>query len=538
LPRLNDPRIRNEVAVILAQIGDRDALPRLIELLPTKEAKNLTREEEFSTFCLLYALGRLTDMDLGLSKFGPPYTPEFRKQWQAWYESNRDYLYTPREPRSIAAGGGRARVLVDVEAKLAGQPAATYRKGHPWVACEDIKTWRDDPAYEQKLKDFCFSVILNLSYKPYGHHPPEAIRALGRVRDPRALSALHALCGMTDALWLDVHDLIWTLEDRGDPSSIPFLEKIPRATGQADSIEPARSAALERIRLLQRYGKELRGKPFDPDQQTNFMLCLAGSQGVEELIAEIRKADPDYALRLYLRVAGYVGGDRMRSFLKEMAGDESRDDRSRTLFHAALARQGEDTSVRFLKKALTHKQPGVRLAAAEGLWGLGRRDGFQALVELTGLRPLETGGEGVSTGGGVIVRVEAIRGSNMEIVRQACEILGDMGDRRAVEPLKRLLSLNLNGVLEGGGSGTGWSGRPDAVALAKLSDFSGVAVLRASIRKGDPLDVVGSWEGRGDFVQIGLKRFIPELLPLLEHPDASKRVLAAQAILLLLEGGR
>src|SRR5262249_54464270 len=47
LDALNDPQIRNEVALILAEIGDKDALPRLIELLPTKE--KLTEEEEIST---------------------------------------------------------------------------------------------------------------------------------------------------------------------------------------------------------------------------------------------------------------------------------------------------------------------------------------------------------------------------------------------------------------------------------------------------------------------------------------------------------
>jgi hypothetical protein len=113
-----------------------------------------------------------------------------------------------------------------------------------------------------------------------------------------------------------------------------------------------------------------------------------------------------------------------------------------------------------------------------------------------------------------------------------------MGDQRAVAPLKKLLPLNLNGVMATGGSGTGWSGRPDAVALAKLGDFSGIEILRASIRKGDPLGVVGSWGGTGDSVAIGLRRFIPDLLPMLDDRDATKRIGAAQAILLLLENGK
>src|SRR5689334_6623590 len=43
LPKLKDARIRNEVALILAEIGDKDALPVLIEGLPKK--KKLTTEE-------------------------------------------------------------------------------------------------------------------------------------------------------------------------------------------------------------------------------------------------------------------------------------------------------------------------------------------------------------------------------------------------------------------------------------------------------------------------------------------------------------
>ncbi len=105
----------------------------------------------------------------------------------------------------------------------------------------------------------------------------------------------------------------------------------------------------------------------------------------------------------------------------------------------------------------------------------------------------------------------------------------------AIEPLKRLLPLNLNRVLGGGGSGTG---RPEAFALARLGDLSGVEILRASIRKGDRLGVVGFWGDPGDFVAIGRKSLIRELLPALDHRAAGKRVLAAQVFLLLFESGR
>jgi HEAT repeat protein len=539
LEALKDPRIRNEVALILAEIGDKDALPRLIELLPTKE--ELSEEEEFSTMCLLYALWQSTGLELGIHhKWSPKYKPEFRNTWQTWYESNKDYLYTPSKPRLTLYCWANDRVLVDFEAKLAANPTAAYRKEHPWIAYEEIKTWRDDPAYEQRLKDFCLSMILNLAWNPYGHCPREAIRSLGLIKNPRALSALHALCAMADDS-LATHDLIWTLEERGDLSSIPFLEKIPRSKHENDevlAIEPKRVRAIERIRLLEKYGNKLKGKPFDAEQQTYFMRCLESSKGAENLIAYLRNREQDYFLSHYLRVAGYVDQEPMRSCLKQIAGDDSRDDRAKTMVHGALARLGEKDSIEHLKRSLAHKHPRVRLAAAEGLWRVGRRDGLQTLVEILDLRPTETGGEGVRTGDGSIITVTAIRESNVDFIRSACKILGEMGDRSAIEPLKRLLPLNLNGVCGGGGSGSGWYGRPDAVALAKLGDFSGIAVLRESISKGDPLGVIGGWCFTGDFVEIELKRFIPEILPMLEHRDESKRVLAAQAILLLLENGR
>jgi HEAT repeat protein len=541
LPKLKDAQIRNEVVLILARTGDKDALGPLIEFLPTKAKEKLTEEEKFSAMCLLYALWQLTGMELGIDhKFSPAYTPEFRKQWQAWYESNKDYLYTPSNPKLSSYNWGLDRVLVDVEAKLASAPTDVYRKKHPWIAYENIKTWRDDAAYQEKLKDFCFSLIVNLSWNAYGHHPREAVRSLGRIRDRRALSVLHALCAIADADSFATHDLIWTLEERGDPSSIPFLEKIPRSAKDQEpwrSNEFRRSAAVERIRLLQRYGKQLEGKPFDIEQKTWFIKCLADSKGVEELIAHIGKIDQDDFLPSSLKVASYVEGKAMRSFLNEMASDRSRSEQARTLAHGALARLGEKNSIDYLKRALADKRLGVQLAAAEGFWNMGRQDGFQTLVEIVGQRPLETGAEGVSTGNGVMLKVEALRGSKVEYIRKACKVLGEMGDRRAIEPLKRLLPLNLNGVRETGGSGSGWPGRPDAVALAKLGDFSGLAVLHASISKGDPLGVVDSWGGAGDFVEIGLKRFIPELLPMFENRHEGKRVNAAQAIILLLENG-
>jgi HEAT repeat protein len=538
LEALRDPQVRNEVALILAETGDKDALPQLIEHLPTK--KELTRDEHFSAMCLLYALWQLTGIELGIHhKFSPRYSPEFRERWRAWYEWSKDCLYSPSEPQLAAYGRRRERVLVDLEALFAGQLTAAYRKAHPWIAYEEVKAWRDGPAYEHKLKDFCFSLILNLTRHPYPYGSREAIRSLGLLRDARALSALHAMCAMAKED-LASHALVATLEERGDPSSIPFLKKIPLSRGrtpESDPGAPGRLGSIQLIRLLQKYSKELKGKPFDAEEQADFMRCLESPRGVERLIGILRNREYDCFLPRYLLVAGYVDREPMRSCLKRMAGDGSRDERSRTLVHGALARLGEADSLGHLERSLAHKLPGVQLAAAECLWRLGRRDGFQTLVGILDLRPIESGGEGVEVGDGTLT-VTALRGANVEYVRSACQILGEMGDRSAIGPLKRLLPLNLNGVLAGGGSGTGWPGRPDAVALAKLGDFSGIRVLRASIRAGDPLGVAGSWLGPGDFAAIGLKRFIPEQLPLLKDRDETKRVVAAKEILLLLERGR
>jgi hypothetical protein len=79
---LADPQVRNEVALVLAEVGDTEALPPLIECLPT--TAELSAAEDFSTTCLLSALWRLTGIRLGISsKFSPAYTPEFRAQWRA-----------------------------------------------------------------------------------------------------------------------------------------------------------------------------------------------------------------------------------------------------------------------------------------------------------------------------------------------------------------------------------------------------------------------------------------------------------------------
>jgi HEAT repeat protein len=549
LAALDDPRTRDEAALVLGRVSDADALPRLIDLLP--KAAELSEEEGHTTACVLNALRELTGMDLGNRDwFAPAYSPQVRSDWGNWYAANKNYLYTPPgpagqfrtgrgwDPFDLEACPRLNRVMLDLEAKITGTPTAAYRRARPLISYEEIRIWRDGPVYEVRLRDFCFQVLLNPTDTAHGYLPRGAIRALGIISDPRALEALHAMCGLAGDLD-DASELVTVLGERGDPSSLPVIEKIPPAKPRSghEPDERRRKYAAERIRLLQKYPGEVTGKPFGPEQQTDYLLCLDGDLGVQSLAANLRNREYDCFLPMYTREAGYVDWPAVRSCLKEIAADPARDDRAKALAHGALARLGEPGSIEYLRRALAHDRPGVRLAAAEGLWRLGHRDGVPTLVALLDLRPLETGSEGVRTGGDGFT-VTAIRGGNVDVVRAACEIVGEAGDRSAVEPLRRLLALNLNGVHASGGSGTGWPGRPDVVALARLGDYSGVEVLRASIARGDPLEVVGRWGGCGDFVAIGLKRFIPELLPLLNHRDEEKRVGAAQDILLLLERGR
>ena len=96
---------------------------------------------------------RLTGKSTGLHRYGLKYGPEVRKQWQEWHTANKDYFYSPAEPRPY---WGRSRVLVDVEAMIAGQTTAAHRKIHPRIKFDEIKTWTPDTGDERKLKELLF----------------------------------------------------------------------------------------------------------------------------------------------------------------------------------------------------------------------------------------------------------------------------------------------------------------------------------------------------------------------------------------------
>jgi hypothetical protein len=503
-------------------------VPHLIECLPTDE--KLTKDQEVSTMCLLQALGRLTGKSTGMGRFGLEYGPKVRKQWQEWHTANKDYFYSPAEPKP--SSWGWPNVLIDVEAMIAGQPTVAYRKNHPRVKFDEIKTWAPGAGDKRKLKDFCFSVLRDSLNR-------DAVRSLGSIHDPRALETLHWLAAKAEDVD-DCYDVIWTLGERGDPTSKVVLEKIPgsKLADPARSNEARRKWAIERIDLLQRFGKELTGKPFDVEDQDIFLACLKDQAGVADLATKLGSERYERHLIRLIRVAGYVDRAPVRARLKAMVIDEMADDHLRAWLHGSLAQLGEKGSTDQLRKWLGHKEPAVRLAAAECLWRLGSHDGVKTLVDLLNLPPIETGQEGVEIGGKAIIKVTGLDRTNLDVVRAACSVLGEMKDRSAIEPLKRLGKENLNGILATGGSGTGWSGRPDVVALARFGDFSGIEILRKSITNGDRLGAAGSWCRSGDYVEIGLKRFIPDVIPLLDRHDASSRVYAAQTILRLLESGR
>src|SRR5262245_59053439 len=73
LPCLKEAGIRDEVAYILGRVGDKDAVPHLIECLPTDE--KLTEDQEVPTMCLLQALDYLTGKSTGMGRYGLQYGP-------------------------------------------------------------------------------------------------------------------------------------------------------------------------------------------------------------------------------------------------------------------------------------------------------------------------------------------------------------------------------------------------------------------------------------------------------------------------------
>ena len=533
LESFKDKNIRNEIALVLSRIGTQDCLSPLIQSLPETKDK-LGRDGEHAYLCAVYALWQITGKELGIHhKLFEGYDPKARGAWEAWHRANKDYLHTLPTPRKTAYSWSRDRVLVDLEARIAGIPTREFRKNHPWVSYEEIRGWREGPEYEKKLRTFCLSTLVYLSWEPDAYRPRLAMRALGQVGEPQGIEALHWLSARVDPSSMSAYDLVWTLKENGDPRSIPFLRRL--SARRVDKAKDPPGRAVLHLERLEKHRRELEGKRFRPSLAAFYLRCLSDPSAREPLIRRLRKTKYESFYYNQFRLAGHLDFAEIKDALREVAADAARDPRLTVGALGALARQGERGALERLSEFLSHKEPEVRLQAAQALWRLGKKDGFEVLIKILDLRPIESGTEGITRAPGTL-SVGRPRTRHVEFIRTACRILGEMGDARAVEPLKKILSENLNGV-SGKPSrfgGTSWMGRPDVVALARLGDDSGIPLLRASIAKGDPLGVAGGWAGAGGFAAIGERRHIPLILPLLGHRSDDKRIAAAREILILL----
>ena len=207
---------------------------------------------------------RLTGKSTGLHRYGLEYGPEIRKQWQEWYTANKDYFYSPAKPKP---SWGRPRVLVDVEAKIAGQTTVAYRKIHPRIKFDEIKAWTPgtgdgeverllflDPA--QRAGQWSRYPVARFDSRPAQLADAPLVGRAGRGR--RCLRHRDQ-----------------TLGERRPPGVEGRSREDPRSK-RADagrSNEPLRKWAIERIDLMERFAKELTGKPLTRMTRTSFWLA-------------------------------------------------------------------------------------------------------------------------------------------------------------------------------------------------------------------------------------------------------------------------
>ncbi len=512
-PQLSDPAISSEIALVLAGTGGVDSLPALIAAIPPKDG--------FEYTCVVYALWRLTNQSIGIhSRMEVGWSPDVQDRWLRWYEGRKDYLY-----------GEAGSVSLDVEAWTLGIPTGEYRKEHPWIPHEAIREPRDGPEYERQLREFAVSRLLRSVWR-YENFDTDVLRMLSEVDDPRSLATIRRLAGEPAEPGLRLASIAWALR-RKAPGTIPDLERLLE-TAEAEDARFVRYP-LAWAKLDRRLGPGRLGRGVESDQALLLLECLEDGKRIPDLIARLQVRAPDDGL---IRIAGFVDHEGVASALRSIRDSAEGDPLRRVQAASVLGRRGDPASIEFLNVGLAHDKPQVRLEAAEGLWKLGSREGLPMLLALLGLRPLEDGRKGST---GVRTFVPPDPASNLGVVRRACELLGEMGDPSAIEPLRKLRSENLNGFLGrgAGATGTGWYGRPDIVALAKLGEFSGMDVLLESARNGDPLGVAGDSGRDGDLLEIGLKRYAPALVPMLAlSGHEMKDLYAARAIVRLLDRGR
>lgn len=510
---LTDPGIRGEVALILAQTGGVDSLPALIDAIPPADGTVYT--------CVVYALWCLTGQSIGIhSRMEVGWSADVPQQWRRWYEERKDHLF-----------GTGGTVSVDVEAQALGKTSKAYRKDHPWVRYDEIREPKQGPEYESRLREYCVSFLLRSLWR-HGRYDDDALLVLAEVDDPRSLESIRLVARETVKAKSEPVWVAWALSEKA-PQTIPDLERLLTEVNE-DQKRYIR-IPLVWAKLRERIGRGRLGRRVEADQAKILLDCLEDRKAIPALLDALRAPAADGGV---FEVAGYVKDKGVTAALRTIQQEQSGDPIRRLQAATALARSGDPASLDTLREMLRHEKPYVRLAAAEGLWRASNREGFKILLTLLDLRPIEDGRTGSP---GIRTFIPPHRTSSLHVIRRSCELLGEMGDPAAIDPLKRVLKENLNGILgmPAGPKGTGWYSRPDAVALARLGDFSGMEILFASIRNGDPLLAAGDRSMPGDLVEIGLKRFAPHLVPLLGDTGFERRSLyAARAIVTLLDRGR
>jgi len=508
--QLDEPGIRSEVALVLSEIGGVDTLPELIRVIPPADGVQYTS--------VVYALWALTSQSIGIhSRMEVGWSPQVPAQWRRWHDDHKDFLY-----------GTGGKISLDVEAWTVGKPSKAYRKDHPWISYEQIRHPEEGPEYEARLREYCVSFLLRSLWK-WGRFDDDALWVLGDVGDPRALAAIRRLARepQEEPVWV-----AWALSKKA-PETIPDLENLLATT----KVEQARHVRIPLAwsKLRKKLGPRSVSPEADGDDAVLLLECLEGNRAIPQLLDKLKGPEPTEGI---LEIAGFVRSDEVADALRRVQEDRTGDPLRRLQAAVALGRSGDPSSLEVLRRGLRDEKPHLRLVAAEGLWRLSNREGFQTLISLLDLRPLQ---DGRTASSGARCYAQPERTSNLHAVRRSCELLGEMGDPAAIDPLKKILEENLNGFLglPEVGTGTGWYGRPDVVALARLGNLSGIEVLLASLRRGDPLGVGGDRSRTGDLVEIGLKRYAKELVPSLAVSGHDGTDLgAARAILMLLDRGK
>jgi hypothetical protein len=95
--RLEDPRIQNEVVLILGAIGDRSTVPLLIDAYPNGRIARdeVSGPDRLRVICFGFALSYLTGQSIGRSREGADFNPSNRELWRAWWERDGPTFVVP-----------------------------------------------------------------------------------------------------------------------------------------------------------------------------------------------------------------------------------------------------------------------------------------------------------------------------------------------------------------------------------------------------------------------------------------------------------